>query len=126
MRIDARAFLLPAMLASLATACDDAGDPTNIPVTTGAAGAGGGATRAEVQAILNANCTSCHGASGGLTLTDVAAVVGQASSGCPAKLRIVAGNPGTSYLVDKIMGMSQTAGGCFSGNRMPRGRPALS
>jgi pilus assembly protein FimV len=95
--------------------------------TSGAAGtAGGGATRAAVQAILSANCTVCHGASGGMSLGNVADVVGAASSECAAKMRIAAGTPTASYLVDKLMGASQAAGGCFSGVRMPRGRAALS
>jgi len=41
-------------------------------------------------------------------------------------MRVAAGSPMTSYIVDKLMGASQTAGGCFSGVRMPRGRGALS
>jgi hypothetical protein len=127
MRVAPRAILIPAVLVVLAAACGDAGDPTTtVPVTTGGGTAGGAATRAEVQAILNTNCTVCHGVSGGLTLTNVAAVVGQASSGCPSKRRIVAGDPGASYLVDKIMGASQAPGGCFAGVRMPRGRTPLS
>jgi hypothetical protein len=41
-------------------------------------------------------------------------------------MRIAAGSPQTSYLLDKLRGSSQAAGGCFSGVRMPRGRAALS
>jgi pilus assembly protein FimV len=92
----------------------------------GAAGTGGSSMKAAVQAILNANCVVCHGAAGGQSLSDVSAVVGVASSECAPKVRVAAGSPTTSYLVDKLMGASQTAGGCFSGMRMPRGRPALS
>ena len=45
---------------------------------------------------------------------------------CPTKLRISAGHPETSYLVDKILGAAQPGGPCFVGVRMPRGQPALS
>jgi hypothetical protein len=94
--------------------------------TTGAAGSGGGATRAEVQDILNSNCIVCHGTSGGMSLADVSRIVGVASSECGAKMRVSAGAPMSSYIIDKLMGASQAAGGCFSGMRMPRGRAALS
>jgi mono/diheme cytochrome c family protein len=79
-----------------------------------------------VQAILNSNCIVCHGTSGGMSLADVSGIVGVASSECGAKMRVSAGAPTTSYIVDKLMGASQMTGGCFSGMRMPRGRPALS
>jgi hypothetical protein len=61
-----------------------------------------------------------------MSLADVSAIVGAASSECSAKMRVAAGSPTTSYILDKLMGSSQTPGGCFSGARMPRGRAALS
>jgi hypothetical protein len=88
-----------------------------------------------VQTILNAHCIGCHtGPSSnnvgdlpaGLDLNNVLAVVGTASLQCTAKVRIVANSASTSYLVDKIMGASQTSGGCFAGVRMPRNLPPLS
>ena len=61
-----------------------------------------------------------------MSLGDVSGVVGAPSSECAAKMRVAAGSPTTSYILDKLMGASQAAGGCFSGVRMPRGRVALS
>jgi hypothetical protein len=84
---------------------------------------------AQVQAILDSHCITCHSGAAaprGLILTDVMAVVGAAAVECPDKQRITAGDSGISYLVDKIMGHAQN-GGCFSGQRMPAGgNPPLS
>ena len=85
-------------------------------------------TTAEVQAVLDANCTSCHGVtnpSAGMSLVDVRAQIGVRSGECAAKNRITSGSSATSYLVDKILGAAQD-GGCFSGQRMPRGAPPLA
>jgi pectin methylesterase-like acyl-CoA thioesterase len=95
----------------------------------GSAGGSNPPPAAAVQAILNANCTSCHAGATppqGLSLTDVTAVVGTAARECTAKLRIAAGDSLHSYLVDKVRGASQAPGGCFAGVRMPRGLPALA
>jgi hypothetical protein len=84
-----------------------------------------GPTQADVQAILSANCTTCHSGPTppqGLDLTNVGAVVGTASNECATKLRINAGSSATSYLVDKILGAAQD-GGCFQGVRMPASGP---
>ena len=43
---------------------------------------------------------------------------------CPTKSRITPGDALHSYMVDKIMGAAQD-GGCFAGQRMPRGLPPL-
>ncbi len=77
-------------------------------------------TANDVQAILNANCTSCHSSAAaprGLTLVDVRTVVGTAAVECTQKLRIVSGDSVHSYLVDKLLGAAQD-GGCFSGKQM--------
>jgi hypothetical protein len=86
------------------------------------------ASAAQVQAVLDANCTVCHSGANpprGLSLVDVHAVVGAPAVGCAQKLRIASGASAQSYLVDKILGAAQD-GGCFSGKQMPLGKPALS
>jgi len=85
-------------------------------------------TAANVQSIINANCTSCHSGptpSRGLSLVDIKTSVGVAAAGCPAKLRIAPGQSAHSYIVDKIKGAAQD-GGCFSGRQMPLNKPALA
>jgi len=95
----------------------------------GAGGSGGGApTTAAVQAILNTNCTVCHAGAtppAGLDWTNVRAQIGVPSSQCATKNRITSGDSVHSYMVDKIMGAAQD-GGCFTGQRMPRGAPPLA
>src|SRR5581483_3420721 len=89
---------------------------------------GGTPTTAQVQAILNANCTVCHNSPSsprGLSWLDVRAQIGVASVDCPAKNRITSGDSLHSYMVDKIRGAAQDAG-CFAGQRMPRGAPPLA
>lgn len=85
-------------------------------------------TASDVQAILDANCVSCHSGARpprGLSLVDVTTVIGSPASGCAQKTRIVPGAAQHSYLVDKILGSAQD-GGCFSGRQMPLNKPALS
>jgi phospholipase C len=95
----------------------------------GMGGTGGGApTTAQVQAILNTNCISCHsGASPprGLDWTNVRASIGVPSVECTAKMRIASGDSAHSYIVDKVEGAAQD-GGCFSGSRMPLGGAPLA
>jgi hypothetical protein len=85
-------------------------------------------TATQVQAILDANCTSCHSGPAparGLSLVDVKAVVGVPAAGCTQKLRIASGSAAHSYLVDKLLGAAQD-GACFSGKQMPLGKAALA
>jgi hypothetical protein len=85
-------------------------------------------TSAQVQAIVDTNCTSCHSGPNparGLSLVDIRAAIGVPSAGCAQKLRIASGNSAQSYLVDKIMGAAQD-GGCFSGKQMPLGKAPLA
>ena len=85
-------------------------------------------TVADVQAILDASCTSCHSGTApprGLSLVDVRASVGTPAAGCAQKLRIASGSSATSYIVDKLLGAAQD-GGCFSGKQMPLGKAPLS
>jgi hypothetical protein len=87
-----------------------------------------GATRAAAQAVATASCINCHSGgtpAAGLDLTDIHAQVGVASSEATAKPLITASDPTNSYLVDKILGMTQTvgtgvsAGPLAQGTRMP-------
>jgi len=66
----------------------------------------------EVQPIFTAHCTGCHSGgapAAGLNLSTGAAhgaTVGVASTGVPALNLIEAGDPGTSYLLDKVLGVA--------------------
>ena len=87
-----------------------------------------GADAADVQAIVDANCVSCHSwarPARGLDLVDVTRAVGVAAAGCPLKLRIAPGKAAESYLIDKLLGAAQD-GGCFSGRQMPLNKPPLA
>jgi mono/diheme cytochrome c family protein len=81
----------------------------------------------QIQAqILNPACVSCHTDEGrtpasGLNLRSGAAfanLVGVPSIGKPGAIRVIAGNPGNSYLVQKLEGASDIVG-----LRMPRNGP---
>ena len=81
---------------------------------------------ADIQPILNDHCTACHqtgSAEQGLNLEEGKAwqnLVGVHSR--ESKLPLVApGNPDQSYLLQKIQGSQQAAGG--SGVQMPIGDP---
>jgi hypothetical protein len=93
-----------------------------------------GTTKDQAQAVVNANCISCHSgasAAAGLDLTDLTSVVGAASTES-SKPIIAAGDPTNSYLVDKIEGITQTvgtgvsAGSLAAGSRMPNALPQLN
>jgi hypothetical protein len=71
---------------------------------------------------------NCHGGGApaqGLNLSSAASalagLVGVAANECDNRLRVAAGAPAGSYLINKLTGE-----GLCSGERMPRGRPALS
>ena len=81
----------------------------------------------QIQAqILTPACVSCHtdegrNPSGGLNLKPgaaYAALVGVASTGKAGAVRVIASNPGGSYLVQKIEGAADIVG-----VRMPRNGP---
>jgi len=89
------------------------------------ADAGPPATFIDVQLVLNgAGCTEsgCHGADqkGGLDLVSAPwdALVNAKAENCTGaeRKRVVPGNPGKSYLLNKVRGT-----GLCSGSRMPRG-----
>jgi hypothetical protein len=76
-----------------------------------------------------ADCAGCHSGSSspqGLNLetqaTAFANLVGVSATECsPTRLRVAAGNPAASYLINKLTGTN-----LCSGQRMPRGGPFLS
>ena len=89
-----------------------------------------GPTFSQIQAqILTPSCVSCHTddgrtPAGGLNLRSGAAhsaLVGVASTGKPGAIRVIAGNPGGSYLVQKLEGAADIVG-----MRMPRSAAPLS
>lgn len=90
---------------------------------------------ASIQPIFDSNCTRCHfaggsgynatgGASGGLDLTDgssYASLVGQPtfqSPAIPPRWRVLASQPDSSYVVQKIVSASPK-----QGNQMPLDGP---
>jgi len=85
-----------------------------------------------VQTIIGNHCTGCHTGSGSnlpgvMDLTPITNQIGVASIQCSNKQRINPGHPELSYLVDKVLGASQSGGGCFMGQRMPfNGPPFLT
>lgn len=80
----------------------------------------------QVQPILTESCTGsgCHGGrmpAEGLDLTAVNAydaLVGVAATQCSERQRVAPGKPGSSYLINKLLGMD-----LCSGTRMPKGSP---
>ena len=109
-----------------AAGCGSTSSPTT-PSPAPAAPAATVSFAQQIQAqILTPACTSCHTdegrtPSGGLNLKTgaaFAAMVGVASSGKPGAIRVIAGNPSGSYLVQKLEGAADIVGA-----RMPRGGP---
>lgn len=83
----------------------------------------------DIQPIFNNNCIVCHQITGqaGLALEpskSYAQLVGVQSTQAAGRLRVKAGEPAQSYLLDKLNGTQVQAGG--TGVRMPQGLPALS
>ena len=84
-------------------------------------------TLSMIQAqIFDSSCTTCHTDVGrtpaaGLNVKSGSAfanLVGVPSSGLPGAVRVIAGNPNSSYLVQKLEGAAGIAG-----LRMPRNGP---
>lgn len=77
------------------------------------------------EEVFTPICTQCHvgaGAPAGLRLdaaSSYGALVGVPSSEVPSLLRVKPGDPGNSYLVQKLEGRAAV------GDRMPLGQPAL-
>ena len=77
-------------------------------------------TSADVQSILDDNCSGCHiggGSSGGLTLDDVNDSVNDPSDDIPSMDRIEPGDADNSYIWLKLNNTHTAAGG--SGGDMP-------
>lgn len=117
---------LGALLLAMVSAACGSSSPTAPTNNTPAA-----PTFSAVQAqIFDTTCASCHtdvgrNPAGGLNLKSgaaYAALVNVQSTGQPGSVRVIPGNPGGSYLVQKIEGAAGIAG-----LRMPRnGPPFLS
>jgi mono/diheme cytochrome c family protein len=109
------------VLACVAAGCGD--DTPNAPTNPGSTVTF--STQIQQQ-ILNPACVACHTDEGrtpasGLNLKTGAAhgqLVGVASVGKPGAIRVVAGNPGSSYLIQKLEGAADIVG-----LRMPRNGP---
>jgi mono/diheme cytochrome c family protein len=110
------------LIAMAAGAC---GDSPAAPTTGGGTTAAPTLTQIQAQ-IFDASCVSCHTdvgrtPAGVLNLKAGSAfpnLFSQASSGLPGATRVVPGNPGGSYLVQKLEGAVGIAG-----LRMPRNGP---
>ena len=106
----------------VAAGCSSSSNPT-APAAAGPALSF--ATQIQAQ-ILTPACTACHSDDGrtpsaGMNLrsgTAYASLVGVASSGKPGAIRVIAGNPSGSYLVQKLEGAADIVG-----LRMPRTGP---
>jgi hypothetical protein len=83
-----------------------------------------------IQKIWNNNCTksTCHTGSSPASSLDLtasrshAALVGKSSVQCTSIQRVKAGDPGASYLMDKLSGKG---GSCYKGDQMPKGSTPL-
>jgi mono/diheme cytochrome c family protein len=117
-------FGIVAVASAVMTAgCGSSSSPTTPSPTTPS----GPTFSQQVQAqILTPACTSCHTdegrtPAGGLNLKSGSAysnLVGVASTGKPGAVRVIAGNPSGSYLVQKLEGAPDIVG-----LRMPRNGP---
>lgn len=93
---------------------------------------GGASLGEDVQPLFTQRCvlSGCHGSAGaafGLILVEGMArshLVDVAAAGAPGHLRVAAGHPERSYLVNKLEGTQLDVGG--DGRRMPLGQQALA
>lgn len=104
--------------------CDNACDPGTMCEAGGCECPGDGVSFAsDVQPIFNANCTGkgCHAFPAPSAMLDLAAgsawesLVDVDSGQCNARKRVAPGQPGNSYLMDKLQGINL----CF-GTQMPK------
>ena len=109
-------------VAMMAAACGSSNPTPTTPTPTSSV-----SFAQQIQAqILTPACVSCHTddgrtPSGGLNLKSgsaFASLVGVASTGKPGAIRVIAGNPSGSYLVQKLEGAADIVG-----LRMPRNGP---
>jgi mono/diheme cytochrome c family protein len=114
--------IVAVVVASIATAC---GSSTTAPSSAATAPTVSFSQRIQAE-ILTPACASCHtddgrNPAGGLNLKSGSAysnLVGVPSTGKPGAIRVIAGNPSGSYLVQKLEGASDIVG-----LRMPRNGP---
>ena len=111
---------------AITAGCGSSSSPTSpSPSSTPAASSVTFSQQIQAQ-ILTPACTGCHTddgrtPSGGMNLksgTAYSNLVGVASSGKPGAIRVIAGNPSGSYLVQKLEGAPDIVG-----LRMPRNGP---
>jgi len=117
------------LVSFLLAACAGSGEGLDENGRPGEPGDGDGVLTPDLQSIqekvFTPICTQCHvgaGAPAGLRLDaagSYGALVGVPSSEVPSLLRVKPGDPGSSYLVQKLEGRAAV------GDRMPLGQPAL-
>lgn len=117
------------LVSFLLAACAGSGEGLDENGRPGEPGDGDGVLTPDLQSIqekvFTPICTQCHvgaGAPAGLRLdaaSSYGALVGVPSSEVPSLLRVKPGDPGSSYLVQKLEGRAAV------GDRMPLGQPAL-
>jgi mono/diheme cytochrome c family protein len=114
--------IIAVVVASLAAACGSSSTPTTPSAATVPT-----VTLSQIQTeIFTPTCAGCHTddgrtPAGGLNLKSGSAhanLVGVASTGKTGAVRVIAGNPSGSYLVQKVEGASDIVG-----LRMPRNGP---
>jgi len=107
---------------AMAAGCSSSSNPTTPSPTTPSV-----TFSTQIQAqILNPACTACHTDDGrtpaaGLNLKSgvaISSMVGVSSTAKPGAIRVIAGNPSGSYLVQKLEGAADIVG-----LRMPRNGP---
>jgi len=114
--------IIAVAVVAMAAGCSSSSNPTTPSPTTPSV-----TFSTQIQAqILNPACTACHTDDGrtpaaGLNLKSgvaISSMVGVSSTGKPGAIRVIAGNPSGSYLVQKLEGAADIVG-----LRMPRNGP---
>ncbi|MEY4722388.1 MAG: hypothetical protein RIQ46_2113 [Pseudomonadota bacterium] len=121
-----RALPLLAVMSAALAACSGSpeGNAEGSPAT-----AGKSLFQAEIAPLLASNCATCHltgQEAGNMALIPAKAIeslVGVKSVEAPNLMRVVPGDPDTSYLVMKLEGTHMARGG--TGAQMPFGAPPL-
>jgi hypothetical protein len=130
-RIIRYGFLLPVIAGLVAVAgCSSSPSTSSTPPPSSTTPPTSGVSFSkDIQPIFNNNCVICHQGSpgpGGLSLASGAAYANlvNVKSSESALNRVSPGAPQSSYLVNKIMGTQNQAGG--NGGQMPLGGSPLS
>ncbi len=127
-----RSLLLVSLVTTLLFGCAGSGSTKTASEPAGVEESAAATTELgpRVQALFEANCTSCHSEpepAGQLDLTTAVAsgsLVDRVSARGNRRLLVAPGQPESSYLIDKLEGTHRDVGG--SGARMPRGDDPLS